>query len=85
MCAPTAIAVIDLLHERAPNLPQVVCFDTAFHRDMSRVAKISPIPRYLQAQGVERYGFHGLSDAFLFGLQTKKENGYGQGYEVRKT
>ena len=43
----------------------IVCFDTAFHRDMPRVARIFPVPRRLQAQGVERYGFHGLSYAFL--------------------
>ena len=62
---PAEIAVIDLLHDRVPKLPQVACFDTAFHRDMPRVATILPIPRRLQAQGVERYGFHGLSYAFL--------------------
>ena len=48
-----------------PSLPQVACFDTAFHRDMPRVAKLLPIPRHFQAQGVERYGFHGLSYSFL--------------------
>ena len=62
---PSALAVIDLFHERAPSLPQIACFDTAFHRTMPRVAKILPIPRRLQTQGVERYGFHGLSYAFL--------------------
>jgi acetate kinase len=62
---PVEIAMIDLFSERAPNLPQVACFDTAFHRSMPRVAKILPIPRRFQADGVERYGFHGLSYAFL--------------------
>jgi acetate kinase len=62
---PATLAVIDLLHDRVPRLPQIVCFDTAFHRAMPRVATILPIPRRLQAQGVERYGFHGLSYAFL--------------------
>lgn len=62
---PAEIAVIDLFQARAPSLPQIVCFDTAFHRTMPRVAKIFPLPRRLQAQGVERYGFHGLSYAFL--------------------
>ena len=62
---PSEIALIDLFRERAPNLPQVACFDTAFHRTMPRVAKILPIPRRLQVQGVERYGFHGLSYTFL--------------------
>ena len=62
---PSEIGLIDLFRERVPGLPQVVCFDTAFHRDMPRVAKILPIPRRFQAQGVERYGFHGLSYSFL--------------------
>ena len=62
---PVEIAIIDLFRERVPSLPQVACFDTAFHRDMPRVAKILPIPRHFQAQGVERYGFHGLSYSFL--------------------
>jgi len=62
---PAEIAIIDLLRERVPSLAQVACFDTAFHRDMPRVAKILPIPRHFQAQGVERYGFHGLSYSFL--------------------
>ena len=62
---PSEIALIDLFRERVPGVPQVVCFDTAFHRDMPRVAKILPIPRRFQAQGVERYGFHGLSYSFL--------------------
>ena len=62
---PAEIALIDLLRERVPGLPQVACFDTAFHRDMPQVAKILPLPRRFQAQGVERYGFHGLSYTFL--------------------
>ena len=62
---PAEIAMIDLFGERLPALPQVACFDTAFHRNMPRVAKILPIPRRFQADGVERYGFHGLSYAYL--------------------
>ncbi len=62
---PSEIALIDRFRVRVPQMPQVVCFDTAFHRDMPPVARILPIPRRLQAQGVERYGFHGLSYAFL--------------------
>lgn len=62
---PSQIAVIELCRAWAPHLPQVACFDTAFHREMPRVAKILPIPRRLQAQGVERYGFHGLSYSYL--------------------
>ena len=62
---PAEIAMIDLFSERVPGLPQVACFDTAFHRNMPRVARILPIPRRFQADGVERYGFHGLSYAYL--------------------
>jgi len=62
---PAEIAMIDLFGARAPGLPQLACFDTAFHRGMPRVARILPIPRRYQAQGVERYGFHGLSYAYL--------------------
>ena len=62
---PFEIAMIDLIRKRLPALPQVVCFDTTFHRDMPRVAKILPIPRRFTTKGVERYGFHGLSYSFL--------------------
>ncbi|MGI0526687.1 acetate/propionate family kinase [Rhizobium giardinii] len=62
---PSEIALIELFRNRAPDLVQVACFDTAFHHSMPRVAKILPIPRRYEALGVERYGFHGLSYAFL--------------------
>jgi len=62
---PREIALIEALRQRHPKLPQVACFDTAFHRTMPPVAKLLPIPRLYAAKGVERYGFHGLSYAFL--------------------
>ena len=62
---PCEIALIEAFGKRHPKLPQVACFDTAFHRTMPRVAKLLPIPRRYAAKGVERYGFHGLSYAFL--------------------
>jgi|SRR6185436_2441452 len=62
---PGEIALIDLFIKRMPDLPQVACFDTAFHRHMPRVARILAIPRRFQADGVERYGFHGLSYTYL--------------------
>ena len=62
---PSEIDLIEMVDERMPGLPQVACFDTAFHRDMPRVAKILPIPRRFARKGVERYGFHGLSYEFL--------------------
>lgn len=62
---PGEIELIETFRLRHPKLPQVVCFDTAFHRTMPRVAKMLPIPRRYEAKGLERYGFHGLSYAFL--------------------
>ncbi len=62
---PAEILLIEAFHRRFPDLPQVACFDTAFHRDLPRVARLLPIPRRYEALGVRRYGFHGLSYAFL--------------------
>ncbi len=64
---PEEILLIEAFHRRYPGLPQVACFDTAFHHYLPRVAQILPIPRRYEAQGVRRYGFHGLSYAFLMG------------------
>ena len=62
---PEEILLTEAFHQRFPGLPQVACFDTAFHHDLPRVAKLLPLPRRYEAQGVRRYGFHGLSYAFL--------------------
>ena len=62
---PGEIRLIEAFHERHPDLPQVACFDTAFHRDMPTVARLLPIPRRYYTRGVQRYGFHGLSYAYL--------------------
>lgn len=62
---PEEILLTEAFHRRFPDLPQVACFDTAFHHDLPRIAKLLPIPRHFEAQGVRRYGFHGLSYAFL--------------------
>jgi acetate kinase len=64
---PEEILLTEAFHRRFPDLPQVACFDTAFHHDLPRVAQILPMPRRYEAQGVRRYGFHGLSYAFLMG------------------
>jgi acetate kinase len=61
------ILLTEAFHHRFPHLPQVACFDTAFHHDLPRVARLLPLPRRYEAQGVRRYGFHGLSYAFLMG------------------
>ncbi|MEO8802306.1 MAG: acetate/propionate family kinase [Rudaea sp.] len=62
---PEEIALIEAFQQRFPQLPQIACFDTAFHRDLPRVARLLPIPRHYEAKGVRRYGFHGLSYAYL--------------------
>ena len=62
---PEEILLTEAFHHRFPDLPQVACFDTAFHHELPRVARLLPIPRRYEAQGVRRYGFHGLSYAFL--------------------
>ena len=64
---PEEILLVEAFHRRFPDLPQWACFDTAFHHDLPRVAKMLPIPRRFEAQGVRRYGFHGLSYEFLVG------------------
>jgi acetate kinase len=58
---PTALSVIRFAREHFPALLQVACFDTTFHIDLPDVARVLPIPRELQSQGIQRYGFHGLS------------------------
>lgn len=70
---PGEIAAIERFGERWPHLPQVACFDTAFHHEMPRVARILPIPRRFEAAGVRRYGFHGLSYSYLMGALTAAE------------
>ena len=62
---PSEIQLMEVFRQRYPDLPQVACFDTAFHRDLPRVARILPIPRRFEAKGVQRYGFHGLSYSYL--------------------
>jgi acetate kinase len=62
---PAEIKLIEAFLERYSSLIQVTCFDTAFHNDMPRVAKMLAIPRRYTEQGIQRYGFHGLSYAYL--------------------
>lgn len=62
---PQELLLTSAFQRRFPNVPQVACFDTAFHHDLPRVARMLPIPRRYEALGVRRYGFHGLSYAFL--------------------
>jgi acetate kinase len=62
---PGEIELIKAVTHHYPDVPQVACFDTAFHRSMPRVARLLPIPRRYDEKGIQRYGFHGLSYEFL--------------------
>jgi acetate kinase len=62
---PAEISLIESFFAAHPKVPQVACFDTAFHHHLPRVARLLAIPRRFESRGVRRYGFHGLSYAFL--------------------
>ena len=62
---PYNLAAIDAVTERLPQVPQVACFDTSFHRGQAAVAELIPLPRELREQGLQRYGFHGLSYEYI--------------------
>jgi acetate kinase len=62
---PHNLAAIEEVARQAPQLPQVACFDTAFHRAQPAVAQAYALPRRYSAEGVRRYGFHGLSYEYL--------------------
>lgn len=77
MHMPQELLLIETFQARFPKLPHVACFDTAFHHDLPMVAKMLPIPRRYEAEGVRRYGFHGISYQFLMEELSRisKENG----------
>lgn len=64
---PLEISLIEAFQERFRDVPQVACFDSAFHRNLPRVAQLLPIPRRYWEEGVRRLGFHGLSYTYLMG------------------
>jgi acetate kinase len=64
---PAAIAVIEQLRDRMPDVPHVACFDTAFHRRLPELAQRLPLPERYWDAGVRRYGFHGLSYEYVVG------------------
>lgn len=65
---PHNLAAIKALRKLRPDLPQVACFDTAFHRSQPTVAQTLALPRTVAAGGLRRYGFHGLSYEFIAGV-----------------
>lgn len=62
---PHNIAGINAVSKLQPNVPQVACFDTAFHRTQPEVAQLFALPRFVTAKGIKRYGFHGLSYEYI--------------------
>jgi acetate kinase len=64
---PHELKAIQAFERFYPELKQVACFDTSFHRDMPHLAQIYPLPRHLQNEGIIRYGFHGLSYEYIMG------------------
>jgi len=64
---PGEIVLMELFREKYPQLPQVACFDTAFHADLPRIAQLLPIPRRYDKAGIRRRGFHGLSYSYILG------------------
>jgi acetate kinase len=63
--APFALDLIDTFRSSLPDMPQVACFDTAFFHELPRMAQLVPLPRRFEADGLRRYGFHGLSYSYL--------------------
>jgi acetate kinase len=73
---PHEIDAIEAMAHAYPDTPQVACFDTDFHRHMPRVAQLYALPRRLRDDGIQRYGFHGLSYEYIVG-ELRRENALG--------
>ena len=79
---PHSIAAIRATKKIAAHLPQVACFDTAFHRTLPHVAQLFAIPRRYTEQGVRRYGFHGLSYEYISSRLTDVDAGLAAGRTI---
>lgn len=62
---PHNLAGVEAMRAALPGVPQIACFDTAFHRSQPAIAQLFALPRRITAQGVRRYGFHGLSYEYI--------------------
>ncbi len=69
---PAEIEIIQIIKQKHPNVMQVACFDTAFHTTIPLFAKIFAIPRKYYREGIQRYGFHGISYSYLMEALKKK-------------
>jgi acetate kinase len=76
---PHNLAAIEAVSERLKGVPQVACFDTSFHRAQPAVAELVPLPRHLCANGIQRYGFHGLSYEYVAAMLPKAAPGIATG------
>ena len=76
---PHNLAAIDAIASRMPDVPQVACFDTSFHRGQPAVAELVPLPAELRREGVQRYGFHGLSYEYIAGVLPQAAPGLATG------
>ena len=79
---PHNLAPIRLMLERLPDVMQVACFDTAFHRVQPQVAQLFAVPRWLTERGVRRYGFHGLSYEYIAQAIPKYDAGAARGKAI---
>jgi acetate kinase len=79
---PHNLAAVRAVARRAPHLPQVACFDTAFHRTQPEVAQRFGLPRRFTDEGVRRYGFHGLSYEYVAAVLPRVDSAAGAGRTV---
>jgi acetate kinase len=79
---PRNLEPIEALAKLNPNLPQIACFDTSFHRTMPEVAQLYGLPRRLTEEGARRYGFHGLSYEYIAGVLPKIDDRAAKGRTV---
>jgi acetate kinase len=76
---PHNLAAIDAVFERMPAVPQVACFDTGFHRGRPAVTEVVPLPREIRGDGLQRYGFHGLSYEYIASVLPQTAPGIADG------
>jgi acetate kinase len=79
---PYALRAIEVLLDMAPDLPQVACFDTAFHHTLPLVEQMLPLPHAMWERGIRRYGFHGLSYEYMSIALAERHGGHARGRTV---
>jgi len=76
---PFNLAAIEAVFQQLPGVPQVACFDTAFHRNHDAVMELIPLPKEIRDKGVQRYGFHGLSYEYISSVLPQAAPGIASG------